>query len=197
MPVRPLPQPLAEQLHEVGMVTRQVRKAGHSIIAGVDWGKKADFTVISIGCRDCRREVALERFNIIDYRIQRQRLQAVCKQWGVGEILAEANAMGEPNIEELQYAGLPVMPFVTTATTKPPLIESLRLCFENEEGQWIDDKTATAELEAYEMKANANTGRPTYSAPEGMHDDTVIARALMWDLMFIRANWMTLLGGDE
>ena len=170
--------------------------AGHSLIMGVDWGKQNDYTVMSIGCRDCKREVELERFNIIDYRIQRQRLKAAAERWGVEEIMAESNAMGEPNIEELQYAGLPVTPFNTSSTSKPPLIESLRLCFENEEGQWIDNPTATAELEAYEMKVNANTGRPTFSAPDGVHDDTVMARALMWQLVFVRGAWMTLLGAD-
>ena len=34
-------------------------------------------------------------------------------------------------------------------------------------------------FEAYEMKENKTTGRPTYSAPSGMHDDTVMGRALM------------------
>jgi hypothetical protein len=30
------------------------------------------------------------------------------------------------------------------------------------------------------MKRNANTGHQTYSAPEGGHDDTVMALALAW-----------------
>ena len=37
---------------------------------------------------------------------------------------------------------------------------------------------ATLELEAYERKVSATTGRSAYSAPEGLHDDTVMARAL-------------------
>ena len=36
----------------------------------------------------------------------------------------------------------------------------------------------TSDDEAYERKISAITGRSQYSAPEGMHDDTVIARAL-------------------
>ena len=34
-------------------------------------------------------------------------------------------------------------------------------------------------MEAYERKVSPVTGRSQYSAPEGLHDDTVIARALM------------------
>jgi hypothetical protein len=168
--------------------------AGHELVMGVDWGKSEDYTVCSVGCRDCRREVAIDRFHGIEYRLQRQRLEAMSERWGVYEILAESNSMGEPNIEELQYAGLPVYGFATTASSKPPLIENLVLCFEREEGKFIADPIGTAELESFEMRVSANTGRPTYSAPEGVHDDTVIARALMWRAMALRGSWMTLLG---
>ena len=168
----------------------------HELVMGVDWGKSVDYTVLSIGCRDCRREVAIDRFHGIEYRLQRMRLAAMVERWNVYEILAESNSMGEPNIEELQYSGLPVYGFATTATSKPPLIESLVLCFEREEGKFIDDPVGRAELESYEMRITANTGRPTYSAPEGVHDDTVIARALMWRAMALRGSWMTLLGDD-
>ena len=65
-----------------------------------------------------------------------------------------------------------------TASSKPPLIESLALAFEREEVKWLADDVATLELEAYERKVSATTGRSAYSAPEGLHDDTVMARAL-------------------
>lgn len=68
--------------------------------------------------------------------------------------------------------------YVFTASSKPTLIESLVLAFEREEVQWLDIPYATAELEAYERKVSPVTGRSQYNAPEGLHDDTVIARAL-------------------
>lgn len=151
----------------------------HHIIAGVDWGKHKDYTVISVGCRDCAREIYLDRFNKIDYSFQRSRLATAVSQWGVIDILAESNAMGEPNIEQLQLEGLPVRPFQTTAQSKPPLIENLALGLERAEWQFLNIPIATAEMEAYEMKVSPTTGRVSYSAPAGVHDDTVIARALM------------------
>lgn len=152
---------------------------GHYIVAGVDWGKHNDFTVISVGCLDCRQEIALDRFNQIDYTFQRARLAALMERWKVGWILAESNAMGEPIIEQLQYDGLPVEGFQTTATSKPPLIENLALTLERTEWQFLPDPIAKAELEAYERTVSLKTGRSSYGAPEGLHDDTVIARALM------------------
>ena len=70
--------------------------------------------------------------------------------------------------------------FTLTATSKPPLIESLALCFEKVECQFQSDPVWTGELEAYEIKLSPQTGRSTYSAPSGLNDDTVIARALAW-----------------
>jgi len=150
----------------------------HRVVMGCDWAKSKDFTCLSVVCSDCGLELALDRFNQIDYVFQRGRLKVLADKWRVDDILVESNAMGEPIAEQLQRDGLPVRMFQTTASSKPPLIESLALAFEREEVQWLDDPIATMELEAYERKVNQQTGRSSYSAPEGLHDDTVIARAL-------------------
>jgi len=151
----------------------------HRIVFGVDWGKQSDYTAVSVGCADCKVEVARDRFNQIDYVFQRGRLMVIAEKWKPARVLAESNAMGTPIIEMLLRDGLPVMAFDTTPSSKPPLIENLALVFEREEFQYIDDPVWRGELEAYERKISPVTGRSQYSAPEGVHDDTVIARALM------------------
>lgn len=153
-------------------------KKWHHLVCGIDWGKHNDYTVISVGCRDCMTEVHMDRFNKIDYAYQRQRLKVIIDNWSINNGLAETNAMGEPNLEMLQREGLPITGFTTTAQSKPQMIESLRLTLEKEQMQFLNIPIATAELEAYEMTVNS-MGRPSYSAPTGVHDDTVIARALM------------------
>ena len=182
---------LAEFLESEGAVFRNIAACikalpstptehkGHRIVMGCDWGQQ-DFTALSVVCTDCLQELELDRFNQIDYHVQRQRLAVLAEKWGVTEILAEQNSIGTPIIEELQREGLPVAGFMTTATSKPPLIESLALALEREECQWLDILVATGELEAYERKVSPATGRSSYSAPEGLHDDSVIARALAW-----------------
>jgi hypothetical protein len=153
---------------------------GHTMLAGVDWGRVNDFTVISIACEQCKREVAMDRFNRIDWEFQRQRLVSLCDKWGVSFALLEENSFGSPNIEVMQKSGnRKYMGFLTTAQSKPPLILSLALCLEQEEMKWLDVPIATRELEAYEAKRNEVTNRIQYSAPEGFHDDTVIARCLV------------------
>jgi hypothetical protein len=152
---------------------------GHKKVAGLDWGKQNDYTVFDIGCVTCREEIHRERFNKIDYVFQRDRIRAAWQEWDCGPILAERNAMGDPNIEMMQREGLPVIAFETTAVTKPPLIENMALVLQRAEFQYQADPVWTAEIEAYERKVSLQTGRSFYSAPEGVHDDTVMGRCLM------------------
>jgi len=159
--------------------TTPAQHAGHRIVAGCDWAKQHDYTTFSFGCLDCKQEVDRDRFNKIDYAFQVERLQAMCRQWQPSAIQTELNSIGQPVFEQLQRLGLPVVGFETTATTKPPLIENLALTLERSEWQFQQDAIWTAELEAYERKVSTVTGRSSYSAPEGVHDDTVMARALM------------------
>jgi hypothetical protein len=158
--------------------------AGHRIVAGCDWAKQHDYTSFSFGCMDCKVEVDRDRFNKIDYAFQVQRLEAMCDKWQPKAVLTELNSIGQPVFEALDRRGLPVIGFETTAASKPPLIENLALAFERSEWQFQPDPIWTGELEAYERKVSAGTGRSTYGAPEGLHDDTVISRALMvWQAM--------------
>ena len=117
---------LAEFLEGEGAVFRNISAclgapdpalshAGHQLMAGVDWGKSNDYTAISIGCRDCRVEVARDRFNQIDYTFQRQRLVELCNRFDVTRVMVELNSIGEPNFESLSREGLPVW-----ASPQPP-----------------------------------------------------------------------------
>lgn len=158
--------------------------AGHNLVMGVDWGKSNDFTRLRVLCVDCKRMLDWDGFNKIDYHFQRERLSVMANRWKVSAILPERNSMGEPNVEEMQRSGLPIMAgpdgkpgFNMSATSKPPLIESLSLAME--QGDIQLPKEDAGELEAYELKTNIN-GHPTYSAPAGTHDDRVIADALAW-----------------
>lgn len=181
---------LAQFLDNEGAVFRNVGEAhtavltnpgehiDHFIVAGIDWGKRQDYTVISAICVDCGCEVDLERFNKIDYTYQRRRLVDMYNKWHISAGLAELNAMGEPNFEMLANEGLPIDGFTTTATSKPQIIENLARVVERVEYRYLPNPIAQGEMEAYEVKINPVTNRPTYSAPSGMNDDTVIARAL-------------------
>ena len=87
--------------------------------------------------------------------------------------------MGQPLIEQLQAAGLPVVPFTTTAASKQIAVDALALAFERGALRIIPDPTLIAELQAYEAE-RLPSGMLRYGAPSGMHDDTVMALMLAW-----------------
>ena len=152
---------------------------GRLYVAGVDWGRDHDYTVIVIIDVDARRMVALDRFNQIGWRLQRGRLRAICERWQPQQIWAEANSFGSPNIEALQEEGLPMRSFTTTSKSKSPLIESLALAIERRFIRLLDHPTLLGELSSYSLQRLPGGGY-RYGAPPGLHDDTVMATALAW-----------------
>lgn len=183
---------MAEFIEDSGSVFRNIKAAAtveHSVgpkrgsvyIFGVDWGKVNDFMVITVLDATRRELVHIDRFNMVSYKIQAERLRSLYNQYRPVTIIAEANAMGEPMIDTLRGGsnGLPIAPFYTTAHSKTNIIDDLALAFEQGTLRIIPDKNLIGELEAYTAK-RLPQGRLQYSAPEGMHDDCVMSLAIAW-----------------
>lgn len=151
---------------------------GHRIVAGLDWGQKNDYTVLSIGCANCNKEIHLERTNKIEYSLQRDIIKAVLDNFEYVELLAEENSIGLPNIEQLRKDGVPVNGYRMTNSSKASLVQQLRLALFQKDWLFLDNEQGKRELEAYEMKVTP-AGNRTYNAPTGFHDDINIARMLM------------------
>jgi phage FluMu gp28-like protein len=152
---------------------------GHEYVMGVDWGKSNDFTVLSVIDTATNELCHVDRFNQIDYAVQLSRLQALAQRFNPYSIIVERNSIGEPLVEQLYRMGLPVQPFNTTNATKTQAIDALALAFERGEIRIPNDAVLIAELQAYEME-RLPSGLMRYSAPAGIHDDTVMSLALAW-----------------
>ena len=139
---------------------------GHAYIAGIDWGRSQDYTAIAVIDAANGKMVALDRFKNASWNLQRKRLANIVAHWRPQIVWAEANAIGEPNIEALNQAGLPIRPFYTTAKSKAPLIEALALAIERNEITLLDDPALLAEFSAYSLHRLPNGGY-RYSAPPG------------------------------
>ena len=162
---------------------------GHYIVVGVDWAKSDDYTVITVGCRDCARIVDWWRTGDADYINQRARLKLMAGEdmWDAVAVLPERNSIGEPNIELLLDEGVRVINgpdkkpgFYTTGTTKPMLIQNLALGLER--GAIAIPKDYVDELTTYQIDVTEG-GHSTFSAPSGMHDDMVMSLALCYYAM--------------
>jgi hypothetical protein len=190
---------MAQFLEDGGGVFRGVQAAatservergepGRSYAIGVDWGRSEDSTVFTVMDTQSKRMVYFDRMSDTDYASQRGRLAALSERFNYAPILAEANSIGQPNIEALQMMGAPIMGFITTNASKASAIQSLELAFERGEIQIINDPVLVNELMAYQSE-RLPSGLVRYSAPQGLHDDCVISLALAWQ-QCTSAGWL-------
>ena len=153
-------------------------------VIGVDWGRVNDYTVF-VAMSATGHVLGMDRFRGIEYALQRMRLAEFWRRHRLPVIVAESNSIGGPVIEQLQRDGLPVRAFVTTAASKSAIVEALALAFERTLIHIPDDVVLIGELQAYEGKPTPS-GMVRYSAPEGCHDDTVMALAIAWAGLCVR-----------
>jgi len=177
----------AEFIEDAGGVFRKVMQAatavetgpqpGRSYSIGVDWGRTNDSTVFSVLDIEARSQVSMTRLTDTNYDLQFGALLALAEKYMPLVIVPEYNSMGGPMVERLHGVGLPVRQFNTTSATKQMVIDALALEFERETIRILPDPVQVGELQAYEQE-RLTSGAIRYGAPEGLHDDTVMALAL-------------------
>ena len=181
---------LAEFIDDQGGVFRRVQEAAvlesakpdpkRQYIAGVDVAASVDYTVVTVMDTESKDMVYMDRFNRVDYPVLEDRLAAVYDRWQLQSMTIEANSIGRPVIDHMLERGLSVRSFTTTSATKQSVIQGLQSAFEHGNIRIIDDPILIGELLSFESKRNPS-GSFSYSAPDGMHDDTVMSLAIAWD----------------
>jgi len=189
---------LAQFLEDGGGVFRGVRASavlqpvnpepGHQYVIGVDWGRTNDATVFTVIDTNTKHMVFMDRMTDTDYASQRNRLTELSSRYNGATVLAEANSIGQPNIEALQMKNVPVLGFTTTNATKAQIIQALELAFERQEIAILNDEMVINELMVYQSE-RLPSGLVRYNAPDGMHDDIVISLALAWWAATSGATW--------
>jgi len=79
---------------------------------------------------------------------------------------------------KVNYNKSSVQSFVTTAKSKPIIIEDMIVNFEDKNIGIIGYDWQVAELEVFAYEYNVKTRSVKYSAPTGLHDDYVMSRAI-------------------
>jgi len=157
-------------------------KEGQVYYMGVDLAKHKDFTVIVVLDAE-GNQVFMDRFNKLDWSFQRQKIIQVWQKYNEAYCWVDATGVGDPNVEELQKEMSQVEGYVFTNASKKQLIQSLMMSLEQENIKILSKKYAPElfnEMQIFEYEITAS-GLLRYNAPEGSHDDCVIALAL--------ANW--------
>ena len=182
---------LGEFVDAEGLIFRRVQDAvfgemldapekGKQYSASVDVAASVDFTVVTVWDDAAKKAVYIDRFNRVDFPVLEDRLAAVYTRWNLHSMIIESNSIGQPVIDHLGARGLHIIPFTTTSASKQKIIQGLQAGFENGEIGIPDYPILIGELLSFEGKRNAS-GTFAYSAPSGMHDDTVMSLAIGWD----------------
>ena len=149
--------------------------AGHRYSTGVDLARVEDFTVITTF--DSKgMQVYHERFNQISWERQIAAVKAVLALYP-GQAVMDSTGVGDPIYEALRKAGCNVLGYQFTNASKTELIDGLALALERGHLRLMDVPEQENELKAFEYTLTPSRN-VTMSAPEGLHDDCVIALAL-------------------
>lgn len=150
----------------------------HSYVLGVDLGRLEDFTVLTVVDTFSHEVVFWDRFNKIDWPLQKERIKATGKRYNNARILIDATAIGAPITEDLQreYPGIVDEIRLYSNSEKKMLVEKLSIFIE-QQGIFIPNEPVLIdELLTFTYKMT-EAGNVTYAAPAGYHDDAVISLA--------------------
>jgi hypothetical protein len=180
---------LAEFIEGAGAVFRNITEnvsgqllespiEGRKYVLASDIAKHQDFTVVLVGDTEKNQVVYHERFNQIDWGLQKSRIINVYQKFKCGSGIIDATGVGDAVFDDLKNQGLNLEGFKFTSTTKQELVSNLSVAMDNQEIRYPKIETLIDELEIYAYEQRAN-GQFSYSAPEGFHDDEVMALALL------------------
>lgn len=147
------------------------------LYGGLDIGRADDYTVLTI-INSKNEMIHAERWRHDEWSSIIQKVAVLIKKYNALTYV-EVNNQGDVFYEMLKrLCGNRIEPFVTSTKTKPIMIEDLAVCFEQNEIKVLDIDWLTDELESFTYIYNPKTRRVQYSAPQGIHDDSVVSLSL-------------------
>lgn len=155
---------------------------------GIDWaaGTEGDDTAI-VAFNQYGKQVYLKYFNNKNSTTQINMIAEILETFKkqIVVVQTELNSLGTPLTDFLkqrsQLSSLNFVGFTTTNSSKNALVTNLQLAFEKQEIGILDDEKQLAELGYYSAEFNTKTRNVSYNAPQGLHDDIVIALMLAYD----------------
>lgn len=149
----------------------------HAYQIGVDLAKYQDWTVITPFDLHTFRVLKQDRFNQVDWNLQKARIEAAYLRFNRGRLVMDATGVGDPVVEDLAHKGLTVEPFKFTEQSKRELLTHLAMLLEQDKIKLPNDPELLSELDAIQWGIGEN-GKTKIVTVEGMHDDRVMSLAL-------------------
>jgi hypothetical protein len=151
--------------------------SGRRFVVGLDLAKSIDFTVFYGMDLDSGECVYYRRMNRTDYKQVLELASVVCARLNGATLVYDKTGVGAGIADFVENYGIVSEPFTFTYESKSVLIQKLMLAIEHEAIQIPNITTIQKELRSYEAELT-KTGKLTYNAASGFHDDCVIALAL-------------------
>lgn len=157
-----------------------IKPISHSEIVcfGIDLAKSYDYTVI-IGLDSNGNTAYFNRFQKDWYNTKQEILKLPRKP-----IVIDSTGVGDPIFEDLQREGLQIQGLKFTQNSKQQLMVGLQTAIHTQKIGYPDGEIVK-ELEVFEYQYTATGVK--YSAPSGFHDDCVMALALAYHNMSMKA----------
>ena len=165
-----------EELAKVKHIMMPV--AGESYYAGIDVGMLKDYTVLTL-INNKGEMCYMDRFTGLEAPELVNRLVQVLKIFKPVVTLIEANNQGLPIYQSMSRMYSGIVPFQTTAQSKPQIINALISAFSSKTIKVLNDEQVKLELQAFTFTQNAQ-GKIQFSAPSGFHDDICMSLAIAW-----------------
>lgn len=154
----------------------------HKYQMGVDLAKYQDYTVITVIDLNTFRVHKQERFNQIDWNLQKAKIETTYLRYFKPLIYIDSTGVGDPIYEDLYKRGMRIEGFKFTEQSRKDLLNNLALKIEQGKIRIPETPVLLDELRSFHYELTER-GRIQLRVPDGLHDDTVMSLALAcWQL---------------
>lgn len=157
---------------------------GHNYNIGVDLAKYQDWTVITPFDRNKFLAGKQDRFNQVDWNLQKARIEATARRFNTARVVVDSTGVGDPIAEDLRNQGLSLDPeegFKFTENSRRQLLDNLAVLLEQDKIKIPNDEGLIAELQSmrFVMKVtDSGKSKIHVEVPESMTDDRIMSLAL-------------------
>lgn len=154
----------------------------HVYKLGVDLAKYQDFTVITPFDLNTFKVGKQDRFNQIDWNLQKARIRASYFLYKNPRLTMDATGIGDPIYDDLVQQGVQIEPYKFNERSRKDLLMNLKLLIEQDKIKIPNDEILLNELKSFQYEMS-ETGKTRLVVPDGLHDDCVMSLALaVWDI---------------
>ncbi|MEY2595070.1 MAG: hypothetical protein RI965_342 [Bacteroidota bacterium] len=160
----------------------------HLYQMGIDLAKYNDWTVITPFDLHTYRVKKQQRFNQIDWNLQKAVIEAEARKYNNAKLMLDRTGVGDPIVEDLERRGLNIGDdgaVVFTKQTRRDLLDHLAILLQRDKIKIPNDPGLIAELESFQFSLNSKGklevkggAKSSNDKNSGLHDDRVFSLAL-------------------